>query len=104
MPLHPVQYHCGIVPPEPERRGDDDVRDVAAFFGRGFRDRQDADTALIAYVAGDSSADRTAELVRLFARRALRQHALLGPPDSLIVRHPPLQTLPDRRSAGSTRA
>jgi len=35
-------------------------------------------------------------LIRLLERRMQRLHRLLGPADSLVVRHPPLQPLPDR--------
>ena len=34
--------------------------------------------------------------ILLFDRRFQRLHQTLGPPDSLIVRHPPLQPLPGK--------
>jgi aminoglycoside phosphotransferase (APT) family kinase protein len=75
-----------------------DLADVSDFLGTGVGDLAEGDAALRAAIASAAgSAD--AELKRLFARRIQRFHMMLGPADSLVVRHPPMQPLPDRRQA-----
>jgi aminoglycoside phosphotransferase (APT) family kinase protein len=76
----------------------DDRHDVARLVGTAVDDDAVADDALLAYIDG-AGADRDVELLRLFSARLQRQHMTLGPADSLIVRHRPLQPLPDRASA-----
>lgn len=73
----------------------DDRADVAHLTGRAVSDDDAADHALLAFIdAADSDCD--VGLLRLFSARLQRQHMTLGPADSLIVRHRPLQPLPDR--------
>jgi hypothetical protein len=81
----------------------DDVADVAALLGRPLSSIDEADAALSVYLTAAGERE-TARLVQLFDRRFQRQHLLLGPPGSAIVRHPQLQSLPDgRRPAGRVR-
>jgi aminoglycoside phosphotransferase (APT) family kinase protein len=72
-----------------------DLDDVGALLGQRPGERDEADAALLAFVdaAGD---DHDRALFELCARRLQRWHHTLGPPGSLIVRHPPLQRFPDR--------
>jgi hypothetical protein len=72
-----------------------DLDDVEALLGERHRHVLEANAALVRFTqrAGPESDD---DLLRLFARRAQRLHMLLGPADSLIVRHPQLQPLPDQ--------
>jgi aminoglycoside phosphotransferase (APT) family kinase protein len=72
-----------------------DLDDVDRLLGQKHDELAEADAALV-FFAQSSGGDRDEDLLRLFARRAERFHLLLGPPDSLIVRHPQLQALPDR--------
>jgi hypothetical protein len=72
-----------------------DLDDVDGLLGHEHGDLAQANAAL-AFFAESSGPDRDVDLLRLFARRAERLHMLLGPADSLIVRHPRLQPLPDR--------
>ncbi len=55
----------------------------------------EANAALVRFTQ-HAGPERDDDLLRLFARRAQRLHMLLGPADSLIVRHPQLQPLPDQ--------
>jgi aminoglycoside phosphotransferase (APT) family kinase protein len=72
----------------------EDLADVAALLGRRVTDRDDADAALLAFVdAAGPEHDRA--LFDLSARRLQRWHLTLGPPGSLVVRHPALQPLSD---------
>jgi hypothetical protein len=70
----------------------------------GYRpDPGDVNAALVDLVQrSDSAADPL--LVRLFDRRMQRAHALMGPPGSLMLRHPRLRSLRpgDETDAGST--
>jgi len=75
---------------------EDDIDDVAALTGRKFRNSHEAADALEEVIAQEDPA-RDRELVLLLHRRLQRLHLTLGPTDSLIVRHPHLQPLPDRR-------
>jgi aminoglycoside phosphotransferase (APT) family kinase protein len=72
-----------------------ELDDAARLLGQKYEDLAQADAAL-AFFAQSAGPERDVELLRLFARRAQRTHMLLGPADSLIVRHPQLQPLPDR--------
>jgi hypothetical protein len=73
----------------------DDVADVAALLQRPLRSIDEADAALMDFLT-TAGPGETAALVQLFDRRFQRRHLLLGPPTSAVVRHPPLQALPDR--------
>jgi aminoglycoside phosphotransferase (APT) family kinase protein len=72
-----------------------DLDDIDGLLGHQYGDLAQANAALV-FFAQSSGPDRDVDLLRLFARRAERLHMLLGPTDSLIVRHPQLQALPDR--------
>ena len=74
---------------------DDDRADVARLVGQPVRDDAAAEAVLLAFI-GAAGHDRDADLLRLFSARLQRQHMTLGPADSLIVRHRPLQPHPDR--------
>jgi hypothetical protein len=74
-----------------------DVAETAALLGRPMADLSQADQALIDAIEAASIDDRA--LLRLIERRLRRFHSLLGPAGSLIVRHPSLQALPDRRTS-----
>jgi aminoglycoside phosphotransferase (APT) family kinase protein len=77
-----------------------DVDDVARLLGRSVTDRAEADVALLAFVdAAGPEHDRA--LFDLCARRLQRWHLTLGPPGSLVVRHPPLQPLADPGQANA---
>jgi aminoglycoside phosphotransferase (APT) family kinase protein len=69
-----------------------DRDDVGTVLGRRFADLAAADAALVAAARAGTLDDRVA--LALVDRRLRRLHALLGPPGSLVVRHPPLQPLP----------
>jgi aminoglycoside phosphotransferase (APT) family kinase protein len=71
---------------------DRDRDDTGAVLGRTFDDLAAADAALVDAARAGTLDDRAA--VGLVERRLRRLHALLGPPGSLVVRHPPLQRLP----------
>jgi hypothetical protein len=71
-----------------------DLDDVDQLLGQKHGDLLQANAAL-ALFAERAGPERDEDLLRLFARRAQRLHLLLGPADSLIVRHPQLQALPD---------
>jgi hypothetical protein len=69
--------------------------DIAALVQQPVADDAAADTALLTFIdRADDAHD--SELLRLFATRLQRLHMMLGPADSLIVRHRALQPLPDR--------
>jgi hypothetical protein len=72
-----------------------DLDDIDRLLGQHHEELAKADAALV-FFAQSSGPERDDDLLRLFARRAERLHMLLGPADSLIVRHPQLQALPDR--------
>jgi hypothetical protein len=69
--------------------------DIAALVQQEIADDHVADAELLAFIDGAVDA-RDDELMRLFAKRLQRLHMMLGPADSLIVRHRALQPLPDR--------
>jgi hypothetical protein len=75
--------------------GDADLDEIAALTGSRPRDIVEADDALVSSI-GASGPERDAEFLELLARRMQRLHMSVGPPDSLVARHPPLQPLPDR--------
>jgi aminoglycoside phosphotransferase (APT) family kinase protein len=75
-----------------EKLAAEDLTEAGAVLGYRPNDWVSADRALEALVADATPTDAPA-LVGYFARRLERQHQLLGPADSLIVRHPPLQEL-----------
>jgi hypothetical protein len=62
--------------------------------GHHHEDLARADAALV-FFTQSSGPERDDDLLGLFAGRAQRLHMLLGPADSLIVRHPRLQALPE---------
>ena len=69
--------------------------DVARLVQQEIGDDAHADEALLAFI--DSvGLEHEIDLLRLFATRLQRLHMMLGPADSLIVRHRVLQPLPDR--------
>ncbi len=72
-----------------------ELDDVDQLLGQKHGDLAKANAAL-AFFAESAGPERDEDLLRLFARRAQRMHMLLGPADSLIVRHPQLQPLPDQ--------
>jgi hypothetical protein len=72
-----------------------DHADVAHLVRPPARDDTPADEMLLAFIDADA-AEHDVELLLLFSRRLQRQHMTLGPADSLIVRHRPLQPHPDR--------
>jgi hypothetical protein len=72
----------------------DNRDDIASLTQRELADDAQADDALLAFIDGAEAA-HDIELLQLFARRLQRLHMTLGPADSLIVRHRPLQTLTD---------
>jgi aminoglycoside phosphotransferase (APT) family kinase protein len=74
---------------EVDRRDRDDT---GAVLERTFADLAAADAALVHAARAGMLDDRAA--IALVDRRLRRLHALLGPPGSLVVRHPPLQRLP----------
>jgi aminoglycoside phosphotransferase (APT) family kinase protein len=78
-----------------------EVDDAARLLGGRPSDTADADAGLVSFVH-DAGPEADAELLHLFARRMQRRHMLLGPPDSLIVRHPRLQPLPDGSGPDAT--
>jgi aminoglycoside phosphotransferase (APT) family kinase protein len=65
--------------------------DIAKLVDTPLDDDTQADAALLAFIDRDG-ADNDIELLRLFAARLQRLHMTLGPADSLIVRHRPLQS------------
>jgi aminoglycoside phosphotransferase (APT) family kinase protein len=69
--------------------------DIARLVQQPIVDDDAADAALLAFIDG-SGAAHDIDLLRLFAARLPRLHMMLGPADSLIVRHRALQPLPDR--------
>ena len=69
--------------------------DVARLVQHEVVDDAHADETLLAVIDA-VGAERELELLQLFATRLQRLHMLLGPADSLIVRHRVLQSLPDR--------
>ncbi len=71
-----------------------ELADAADLLGDRPADTLAADEALVSAVL-QAKPDLDLPLLNLFARRMQRRHMLLGPPDSLIVRHPALQPLPD---------
>jgi aminoglycoside phosphotransferase (APT) family kinase protein len=74
-----------------------EVDDAGRLLGRRPADTVDADAALVSF-ARTAGTEHDAALLHLFARRMQRRHMLLGPPESLIVRHPKLQQLPDDKA------
>ena len=72
-----------------------ELDDAAALLGRRPPDLVAADAGLVDLVHASDPASE-GDLLRFFSRRMQRRHRLLGPADSLIVRHPALQPLPDR--------
>jgi aminoglycoside phosphotransferase (APT) family kinase protein len=72
-----------------------DRHDVSRLLDEQFVAGDDADAALLARIEAGTLDD--AALLALAAARLQRQSSLLGPPGSLVCRHPPLQPLPDRR-------
>jgi aminoglycoside phosphotransferase (APT) family kinase protein len=79
-----------------------DRDDVSRLVGRSLGSSSQAADAALVVMIGDAAADADIDLLQLFARRMQRRHMLLGPADSLIVRHPRLQPLPDRRSTSTS--
>ncbi len=80
----------------------DDLDDATELIGRR-PSPADLDADLVAFIAGAGS-ERDAEVVRLLDRRVQRQHRLLGPDGSNLLRHPRLSSLRPGvvRALGST--
>jgi hypothetical protein len=76
----------------------DDRRDVSELVSMPIDDDDVAHEALLEFL-DRSEADHDVALLQLFAARLQRQHMMLGPADSLVVRHRALQPLPDRARA-----
>jgi hypothetical protein len=74
---------------EIERADRDEIADLLE---TPFADMVEADAALLSFV-DSAGPEQDRALFELFARRLQRFTMLLGPPDSLVVRHPPLQPL-----------
>ena len=70
--------------------------DLGALLATTVDDLGQADRQLVALVHA-AGPERDADLVRYLDRRLQRSSMLLGPPDALLVRHVPMQPLPDRQ-------
>jgi hypothetical protein len=77
-----------------------DREDLGQLLGRPVA-REDATGELLRYVDQAAASDDEA-LVRLFDRRMQRFHQLLGPPKSMLLRHPPLRSLRPGVNSGAT--
>jgi aminoglycoside phosphotransferase (APT) family kinase protein len=69
-----------------------DLDDTAKVLGTRPANMDEADARLESFVIA-AGPEHDEALIRLFDRRLQRLHALLGPPDSRIVVHPPIQKL-----------
>jgi hypothetical protein len=73
-----------------------DLEDAQRLLGAQF-DADELDVRLVEFIAADDGA-HDEELVRLLDRRVQRLHLLLGPPGSMMLRHPRLRSLDPRRA------
>jgi hypothetical protein len=94
--LFRVARHLRIVDELGPAFVDADRDDAAALLG--VRPEPDEiDARLVEYIAADDGAHE-AELLRLLDRRVQRLHLLLGPPGSMMLRHPRLRSLDPARA------
>jgi hypothetical protein len=89
--LYRVARHLRRVDEIGARLASDDLDEAAEVLG----DRPEpghVDAALVAFIRS-SGPECDASLVRLLDRRVQRQHLLLGPPGSMLLRHPRLRSV-----------
>ena len=70
---------------------DADLDDLERLLGARPHDGRDGEAKLEAFVLADTAGRHDAELVRLFHKRNLRAHMLLGPAGSAMTRHHTIQ-------------
>ena len=70
---------------------DDDLADAADLIGRRI-EASDLDAGLTRFIA-EAGPDRDAEVLAVLDRRVRRQHLMLGPEGSMLLRHPRLRSL-----------
>ena len=68
-----------------------DLDDLELLFGARPHDWRDGEARLEAFVLADTAGRHDTELVRLFHKRNLRAHMLLGPANSAMTHHHTIQ-------------
>jgi hypothetical protein len=98
--LYRVARHLKRVDEIGARLAADDLDEAADLLG--YRpDLRQLDAALVDFI-GSAGPEHDGQLVRLLDRRVQRQHLALGPPGSMLLRHPRLRSVrPDAAGARS---